>query len=44
MDIKARFLDPAMRVEEFIDTFETKRRVVFLRRADILAALQIRPG
>ncbi|MEZ6148580.1 MAG: methyltransferase domain-containing protein [Pirellulaceae bacterium] len=42
--INDSFLDPEMKVEDFIKRFETESREVFSCRKQILAAVQLEPG
>jgi ubiquinone/menaquinone biosynthesis C-methylase UbiE len=42
--INARFLDPALKVEEWTEKFETESREIFHQRNQILAAAGLKPG
>lgn len=42
--INDSFLDPEMKVEDFVKRFETESREVFSSRQEILQALQLEPG
>lgn len=42
--INKQFLDPRLDVENFIKRFETESREVFAKRAELLAACDLKPG
>mgnify|MGYP003528426339 CR=1 FL=1 len=42
--INEKFLDPALRVEEWTERFETESREIFHEREKIAAAVALKPG
>jgi len=42
--INDKFLDPAMKVEEWTEKFETESREIFHRRNEIIASVGLKPG
>jgi predicted methyltransferase len=42
--INDKFLDPALKVEEWTDKFETESREIFHQRQEIVAAIGLKPG
>lgn len=42
--INDKFLDPALKVEEWTEKFETESREIFHQRNKIVAAVRIKPG
>jgi len=42
--INDKFLDPALKVEEWTEKFETESREIFHQRSQILASIGLKPG